>query len=177
MRPYQDNIATFRVLLGGYQAAGRRFTQARLDRDPAPTFQALFEALNWAVALDDQVRLHWAPAGTPLDWAWRDQVDDGHHVRAVRFARNRVHHQWADALYLDAGGFSAPIESALVTHEWKWRPSADLPEGMGSSGADDYDRHLAGSPARFTIRRIDAVYRRLALLLEPDIPSGMVDRS
>lgn len=172
MNPYQDNVATFRVLLGGYQAAGRRFTEARLGSDPALNFQALFEALNWAVALDDHLRQHWAPGGKPLDWAWRCRIDDGQHVSAVRFARNRVHHQWADTLLLCQGGVAAPFEFPLVTHEGKWRPSADLPCGDDNHGIDDYDRHLADNPARFTIRRIDRVYRRLALLLEPDIASG-----
>jgi hypothetical protein len=46
----------------------------------------LFEALNWAVALDDQVRQNWAPAGTVLDWAWRTRVPSGDCVSAVRLA-------------------------------------------------------------------------------------------
>jgi hypothetical protein len=38
------------------------------------------------------------------------------------------------------------LDSPLVTHEWKWRPSADLPGGGNDDGIDDYDRRLADIP-------------------------------
>jgi hypothetical protein len=48
--------------------------------------------------LDDRCREHWAPDGNPLgsEWLrrWRGDVTI---ARAIRFARNRVHHQWAEA--------------------------------------------------------------------------------
>ena len=58
MDPYVDNIVTFRVLLGGYEQAVERFVRASKTRDPMQVFSPLFEALNWAVALDDQARAH-----------------------------------------------------------------------------------------------------------------------
>lgn len=50
------------------------------------TFIPLFEALNWAVSFEDLVRKQ---QGAPRN-------DDL--VLAIRYARNRVHHQWAAAL-------------------------------------------------------------------------------
>lgn len=169
MKPYADNTVTFRVLLAGYRSALQRFHDARLASDAAVTYHALFEALNWAVALDDQVRAHWSPRGKPLDWNWRDEVGEGGHVRAVRFARNRVHHQWADALEL-AEGFAFPTTFPLVFHEWRWRPSVDLPPRDDDRDQDIYDKLLARQPARYVLDALNAQYGLLADLLEPAGP-------
>lgn len=53
MKPYADNIVTFRVLLGGYEQVVERFSRASRTRDPVQVFGPMFEALNWAVPLDD----------------------------------------------------------------------------------------------------------------------------
>lgn len=74
MKPYGTNIVTFRVLLAGYEQAVNRFGQVSRSRDPLQVFAPLFEALNWAVALDDEAREHYAPEGEPLDWGWRSRV-------------------------------------------------------------------------------------------------------
>src|SRR5665811_2098217 len=116
MRPYANNIVTFHILLEGYENAVSRFSDASKSRDPGRVFAPLFEALNWAVALDDQARKHWAPEGIALGWAWRSRVEGGEFVSAVRCARNRVHHQWADALTLSEG-FTSPLVGPLVAHE------------------------------------------------------------
>ncbi len=175
MRPYADNVVTFRVLLAGYQAALQRYADARLTRDPTTVFPPLFEALNWSVALDDRARKHWAPAGTPLDWEWRDHVPEGAVVDAVRCVRNRVHHQWADALRLTEG-FSSPITSPLVTHEWQWRSLADLPRADPSksekalAGEAAYDRLLARQPARLALEQLRVSFQYVADRLEPTRP-------
>lgn len=176
MKPYKDNIVTFRTLLAGYDAAVSRFTTAALGRDATATFHPLFEALNWAVALDDQARQHWAPEGVPLDWAWRTRVPGGDVVDAVRWARNRVHHQWADSLALSEG-VSAPLVAPVVAHEWRWRqladlPDADLPKGKvaaAAAGAAEghYRDLLADRPARHTLSELSSPFRHVATLLEP----------
>jgi hypothetical protein len=69
-------------------------------------FFALFETLNWCVSLDDYAREWWAPDGVALGWAWRERAGGVELVgllNAVRYARNLVHHQWADALALEDG--------------------------------------------------------------------------
>lgn len=177
MKPYETNIVTFRVLLNGYELAVERFNQLSRARDARQVFGPLFEALNWVVALDDQARKHYAPEGKPLDWAWRNRVAGGDFVSAVRCVRNRVHHQWADALTLSEG-FSAPLVEPLVGHEWRWRPLADLPRSdppKGGGAAEralteaeaDYDQLLAGQPARAVLGELMKPFGRLADLLEP----------
>jgi hypothetical protein len=166
MEPYVDNIVTFRVLLGGYERAVERFVRASKTRDPVQVFSPLFEALNWAVALDDQAGSHWAPEGTPLGWAWRKRVSGGEVVNAIWGARNRVHHQWADALILSEG-FSFPVVLPMVTHEWRWRPLSELPEPdrPAAAGADaHYEQFLAGRPARMALAELRVPFRQLAEL-------------
>lgn len=172
MDPYVDNIVTFRVLLRSYEQAVERFVRASKSRDPVQVFSPLFEALNWAVALDDQARAHWAPEGTPLGWAWRTRVSGGEVVNAVRGARNRAHHQWADALTLSEG-FTFPVVMPLVTHEWRWRPLSELPKPgrPAAVGADShYEQLLAGRPARMALTDLLVPFRQLADLLEPPRP-------
>lgn len=176
MKPYANSIVTFRVLLGGYEQAVERFHQASRTRDPARIFAPLFEALNWAVALDDQVGAHWAPEGETLGWAWRTRVAGGGFVSAIRCARNRVHHQWADALTLSEG-FSSPIVAPVVAHEWRWRRMADLPVSDPPRGGpareavkkaeSDYERLLADQPARIALGELLGPFRWLVELLEP----------
>ena len=172
----QLGVVTFRNLLAGYDAAVERFNEAAAKRDPSTTFHPLFEALNWAVVLDDQARMRWAPTGTVLGWGWRTQTTGGDVVNAVRCARNRVHHQWADSLILSEG-FSAPLIAPLVGHEWRWRlladlPAAEPPKGKASAAAvvvaeADYERLLANRPARNTLRELVVPFRHLADLVEP----------
>jgi hypothetical protein len=59
------------------------------------TYNGIFEALNWAVALDDRVGRHWVPDGGTLGWRWRERVGQGAEIMGVRFARSSVH-QWSD---------------------------------------------------------------------------------
>jgi hypothetical protein len=47
-------------------------------------------------------------------------------VQGVRFARNRVHHQWADALQITSGR-AYPRTYPKAYFEWRWR--ATLPPG------------------------------------------------
>lgn len=181
MEPYYTAIVTFRVLLSGYEQAVGRFNRASRSRDAGQVFVPLFEALNWAVALDDQARKHYAPEGQSLGWDWRARVDGGDAVRAVRCARNRVHHQWADALTL-SDGLSAPLVAPIVAHEWRWKrfgdlPLSDPPKGQSAARASqeaefDYERLLADRPARVALGQLRAPFGHLADLPEPPRPSG-----
>lgn len=171
-------MVTFRTLLAGYQQAHDRYADACLTRDPTKVFLPLFEALNWSVALDDQARKHWAPGGAALNWEWRDHVPEGDVVDAVRCARNRVQHQWADALMLTEG-FGTPLTAPLVTHEWRWRSLVDMPRadrprrkavGTTAAGEAAYDRLLADQPARVALQRLRAPFELVADRLEPIWP-------
>ena len=72
------------TLVRGFDEAHERLTLAISNRNtPAEdVFLPLFEALNWAVALSDLAR----EVGVSIAARSNDQD-------ALRFARNRVHHQ------------------------------------------------------------------------------------
>jgi len=173
--PYAGNIATFRVLLGGYRQAVERFLASTLDRDPIVVFRPLFEALNWSVALDDQARQHWAPEGRPLDWQWRELAPGGGVVDAVRCARNRVHHQWADALVRTDGAI-IPRTLPFAFHEWRWRPLRELPPATTPTAPlraaeSSYENLLAGQPARLALQELLVPFDYVAERLEPLLPN------
>lgn len=174
MKPYADNVVTFRVLLAGYEGAAKRYTQARTSQDPGHVFLPLFEALNWCVALDDHAAEHWAPTGKVLGFKWREYVPDAEVVAAVRCVRNRVHHQWADALEL-THGFASPLTTPVVAHEWRWRTLTDLPQataGRASKATEAiYERRLAHQPARQVLRELIGPFTHLAEMLEPPLPT------
>jgi hypothetical protein len=160
VKPYKDEIVTFRMMLQGYEQAVERF-QAATTRplDPSSAFAPLFEALNWAVALDDRTGEHWQPAGgpKPLKWEWRAKVEFGGYVSGIRFARNRVHHQWSDAFFLESVG---PLE-------WVWRTADQLPGGRDDQGIDSYRTLLAGKPVWHALRVLTEVYEWIVVRLEP----------
>lgn len=175
-------FVSVRLLLDGYVKAVERFERAAKGRDPGAAFLALFEALNWAVAIDERVKEHWAPDGANTEedktrqpgWGWRERVPGAEAMAGVRFARNRVHHQWADALCLDDNGFTSPVSSPLMSFEWRWRDLAELPAGKPDpNGEAIYERHLAGSPTRLTLSRLGDTFAWLASVLEP---SSLRDR-
>lgn len=156
------------LLLDGYAQAVRRFEREVKGRDAELAFLPLFEALNWAVALDERIVEHWAPEGKDKQpgWAWRTRVEGADVMAGVRFARNRVHHQWSDALRLDDSGFTSPLTSPLVSFEWRWRDLGDLPPGNRRDESAYRDR-LAGVPARLTLARLGGAFSRVGSLLEP----------
>lgn len=145
----------------GYRRALARFAATASERDPKERFIPLFESLNWAVVLMD----FWRKRGSEID-------DDTLH--ALRFARNRVHHQWADALE------ARDLPNATITQsvsgrsrivrpptrlEWHWKPLNQLP--TTSRGFDDvrgreaYEAHLAGTSAHRALGHLDDLLRMI----------------
>ncbi len=120
-------------LFRGYEEAFGRFKDARILHDPEPAFRALFEALAWAVSLDSRLG------------GLRDPV-----LRGMRFARNRVHHHWADAIWLDMG-WSFPMQFPWTFFEWRWRQADDLPPGPREAGIEKYKSVLQGKPVRVAV--------------------------
>lgn len=163
----EQKTVKFETLLNGYIAAHDRFKEARLTQDAEAASQPLFEALNWAVVMDDHVRLNWRPEGELLGYPWRDRLDDesGAIVKGIRFARNRVHHQWADALQLSEGGVEFPIVIPVVFHEWSWISADEIPLGRNDNdnrGIDEYRSSLQGKAARLSLSALVGVYRGMA---------------
>jgi hypothetical protein len=156
---------TLRVgsLARGFRQAHARFVnEGRLTREPKEAFFPIFEALTWAVALDDRLALGFSGDRTKKDWGWRRAFADGETMMGVRFVRNRVHHQWADALYLSKGR-AYPKRYPVVYFEWKWR--GQLPPGRDDQGADEYRRLLVDQPARTTLSALDRLFREALLSL------------
>jgi hypothetical protein len=170
MLPYRANIQTFAAMFEGYSCAVGRFDDAAKTRDPTAMFIPLFEALNWAVSLDERAAKHWTRAGEPLRWTWREKVRHAELLRGVRFVRNSIHHDWSDALELDERkGRTYPRTYPVVFFEWRWRAAGELPEldRPDADGAATYCEHLQGQAARLTLEMLGQVFWLLRQVLEP----------
>ena len=125
------------LLVSGYGEAFTRFADADENsgtRATARAYMGLFEALNRAVALDYRLEREWAGERAKGE-RWADAFDEGLTLRGVRHARNRVHHQWADALgppvkRREGPRVSPRYEPPLLRN----RPAPDAFEGL-------YDPH------------------------------------
>lgn len=169
-----------RLLIRGHQLAVERFSAAVRDADPEPSALALFEALNWAVALDDYVRDVWKPGEDTLGHGWRAFAGGEDLVEllgATRYARNLVHHHFADALvHQDGRGY--PKTYPVVYHSWLWRPADELPPHPGEDkkahvmrNREAYERRLAGTPAEGTLFEVRSAFENVWRFLDPSGPT------
>jgi hypothetical protein len=113
------NIA---VLVRGYVLAIRRLRDAIERSHPPDIYAGLFEASNWLDSLSER------------DAGINSRAD----LQAVKFVRNRTHHQWASAVQLKDG-------------VWQWRPPENLPlpddpRHRNEKLEPGYQRHLADKP-------------------------------
>jgi hypothetical protein len=154
--PHTVGLVTVNMPLAGYAYAIQRLEHAA--GHPSASFRAVFEALNWATSIDDRIRQHWVPEGQPLDWEWRERVSGAEVMPGVRFARNHVHHHWADAVYLDG-------------MTWRWRALSDLSAGADDRGSDVYVEHLEDQPVELTLARLAQAFERVGEFLEPPRPT------
>jgi hypothetical protein len=76
---------TIQELLVGFRNAYSRYRVARNETDKVKIFCALFETLNWIVTIDDKLRAN--------NQDWVENYGDSGLIKAVRYTRNRVHHQ------------------------------------------------------------------------------------
>lgn len=108
----------------GFDEAYARLRPAVNDTDTPPehAFLPLFEALNWAAALS-----HLERAGQITIAV---EPDD---IRGIRFARDRAHHHWGNALEVGDTLFPQPLVTVanhgqsrlvapVVVRTWKWIP-------------------------------------------------------
>jgi hypothetical protein len=169
MKPYARNIQTFAAMFEGYAAATGRFREAAKGRDATAAFIALFEALNWAVALDERARKHWTPEGEALGWGWRERVRGAEVLRGIHFVRNRVHHDLSDALDLDERGRAYPKTFPIVFFEWRWRTASELPQPgrKDNVGERVYQQTVEGQPARVTLENLGEAFHFLRQVMEP----------
>jgi hypothetical protein len=129
------------VLVRGFNAAFARFEAAARERKPEAAFHPLFEALAWTYSIDERLKKPDLPA-----------------LRGLRWARGRVHHRWADALYVTdvAHVISArlPKITGPLFFEWRWRPELARGRKRDNPDREAYVEHLSGQPARLTLASV-----------------------
>jgi hypothetical protein len=147
----RDQLAPPMLLYGLVHAVGR-FTSSGLTEDslsgPDNTLDldrqvltaewgaAVFEALNWSVSLDERIRHELGGED------WTTDLDGGGVVRALRYARNCVHHNWAAALDAGLGPDELVAPHATVLGiTWASELSSDRPDRRGAAA---YSEALAG---------------------------------
>lgn len=123
------------------------------------------------MTIEGFVRARWAPEGRQLDFKWRERWSSAASLQALRAVRNRVHHQWADAVRLDREGCQYPRRYPLRYFEFVWRNLAELPTPSGQhlrpEGDEAYRGHLEGRPVEVALAEVTTVFEGLAELLEP----------
>jgi len=134
-------------------------------KDPAAgadeTFVPVFEALNWMASID----LWFDEQGSPIG-------DDT--LRGIRFARNRVHHDWALAITrqdwpgvpMVSGGRHGGVTRIFGPPPgfyWTWKPLADLPppQRPDPNGEAAYVSQLAGAQVEPTLDGLRPVLEAL----------------
>ena len=160
--PYVGERVEIGVLLRGYRQAYHRYAAAA-DRHDAieETYFALFEALNWVIAIDDVIGKVWRPAGEAEKFAWRQRFPGAEVIDGVRLARNLLHHHWARA---------PRIEFALGRHGWVWPTVEDLPpatEKWDRAKVPTYSRLLTGRSVSDTLYSVGAIFDQVATFLDP----------
>jgi hypothetical protein len=138
-------------LVRGYGEAHDRFLAASQHPDsPEGLYFPLLEALNWAGALEEQLRPH------------SDAL-----LSAIRFVRNTVLHDWAEAVegrnvenpQVVTQGRSGPLAPPVI-YEWFWRDRQHLPSPQGRPrGGPVYDTLLSGKPVREALGQLRGIFR------------------
>jgi hypothetical protein len=183
MDDFSGKRVRVRLLAQGYSQAYGRFAVAEGEDDPIAAFFALFEALNWAHAIDDLIAKTWSPRGKVVGYEWRTDPairGAGDELAAImsglRYTRNRVHHQWADALDTTrrTGGLTFPITFPATfgsVSAWVWRPADDLPTPSNQTkeavGRHAYETALAGRKPDEALGALSVTFPRVAQFLDP----------
>lgn len=135
---------------------------------PSGRLIALFEALNWASALGDKLQQEWRVVHPDESWWWQD-VPAGETARALRFARNSVHHDWAQAIVLPE--VQPPTQTREGWHLWRWADalSSDRPDPEGEAA---YQSRLAREVAGITLIHVTSVFVQGMLLVLQSQPQA-----
>src|SRR5215218_1090577 len=132
-----STVSASDLLHGLAQAYERFMSEGRLAVEPVDAYMPIFEALNWAAALDERSQTSAAVTARRI-WSWRERVTGGELVAGFRFARHRAHHQWASVLYVSPG--------RLCLIPFRLRCSSgvgfrELPAGRDDHGKEEYADH------------------------------------
>jgi hypothetical protein len=127
---------------------------------------ALFEALNWAVSLDDRLSRDWPFEEIAFGKYWCDDFAGGGLIRGLRHARNAVHHDWSLALDID------PIESPfhlrldLLGLAWSSERLSDRDDDSVAA----YDANLGGRVVGDTLFEISELLAAGTKIVEGGVP-------
>jgi hypothetical protein len=121
----------------------------------AEWYIALFEALNWAVSLDDRLTKDWPFEEFAFGDYWCDDFVGGDLVRGFRYARNAVHHDWSLALDLDPE--QIPIQTRLDLLSLGWTSNLETTRSS-ADGKRAYDEYLAERPVGDTLLEISDLF-------------------
>lgn len=165
MPEYKGDRVQIGVMIRGYKQAQARYAEVAGRHDASEaTYFALFEALNWAVAVEDVIREVWWPHGKRLGWKWRDEVPGAEVMQGIRMARNLLHHHWA----------SAPrIDFVNGRHGWSWPQADALPPTTTKGDAEAvpiYSAMLAGVSVADTLHSVGAVFAQVGQFVDPPRP-------
>jgi hypothetical protein len=131
----------------------------------------LFEALNWAVALDERTAKTWAPDGVEQmpGWEWRKRIEGGRILLGVRWVRNAMHHDWAEVLHLAQGGERHLEKLPSARSAWVWRQRDEIPRGKPDKhrGETIYQEEMEDRLVRSTLVGLNSGFGQLRDLLEP----------
>lgn len=161
-----------RAQVRGYKAAVERFRSVSGGQDAVAAYHPLFEALNWIASLDFRIGKFWVPEGKSLGEEWHQRVDDALAIPGFRWARNAVHHDWANALELDPSGRRYPKRYPRHYFEWLWRDATDLPPNSRTKGKEIYLESMAGTPAEATLNSLEAAFGFIVDCMEAPVPSA-----
>lgn len=158
--PFETFLQGFSKACGRYLAASDSFAHEK-------SFMPLFEALNWAVALDDRIGDAWEKKKDKLPGYWAEWYANGPTAKGVRFVRNRVHHQWANAVFHSHSGNAAAAAAGFM---WRWLPADQLPPGRDDTFRDEYEQHVAADLVSTTLQLLTGSFHEAAedLGLLPD---------
>jgi hypothetical protein len=158
------DVVSIPTLFDGFEQAFARWQMVeRAPQDLDRTFIALFEVLEWTACIDERLETKtWISAP---------------HLRGLRWARNRCHHDWALALEVRAWDEwklgTNMIREPGTPDEWAWRerlPEATPVPPRLRRDEPFYDSHLAGQLARVTLNLVRALF----LELRPHYPRETV---
>lgn len=137
------------LLLKGFEQARERYmSTGRIAGAPDEALIPMSDALNWATTLDERFATI-AGSQESKNWDWRADYPNGDVMAGFRYARNCVHHHWAEGLYLDTSGAVLPTPLPFGFFEWRWQDS--LPPTKLPYGKAEYETLMACQPARFTL--------------------------
>jgi len=163
MAPAPGVQVSLRILVRGFDEAHARLQDAlaMISSTPEDVFLPLFEALHWAVAVWYLAKRKHETIKAP-----------GDDLLALRYARNRAGHQWANALEVRevllprrpmGGGRRGPYSGSfsrttpVSVRAWLWLPEAQLPPAdpkfSDSKGKTAYMDRLEEQPAHEVLQR------------------------